>query len=67
VGSLEYVPRVVDTELASALRRAGAVLVEGPRACGKTETALQVTRSVVHLDRDPNIVDLLRIDPNLVL
>ncbi|WP_022870123.1 ATP-binding protein [Yaniella halotolerans] len=60
-------PRVVDAELLSALRRAGAVLMEGPRACGKTETALQVARSSVRLDRDPSIVDLIGIDPTLVL
>lgn len=64
---LDYAPRVVDGELLSALRRAGAVLVEGPRACGKTETALQVARSSVRLDRDPSIVDLIGIDPTLVL
>src|SRR5699024_10024945 len=40
---------------------------EGPRACGKTETALQVARSSVRLDRDPSIVDLIGIDPTLVL
>lgn len=67
VAPLDYVPRVVDAEMVSALRRAGAVLVEGPRACGKTETALQIAKSSVRLDRDPSIVDLLRIDPTLVL
>lgn len=62
-----YVPRVADEALVSALRRAGAVLIEGPRACGKTETALQVASSSVRLDRDPSTLDLLGIDPGLVL
>lgn len=64
---LDYIPRVVDDELRSALRRAGAVLIEGPRASGKTETAMQVARSSVRLDRDPGVVDLLEIDPSLIL
>lgn len=64
---LDYSQRVVDAELVAALRRAGAILIEGPRACGMTETALQLARSSVRLDRDPNSVDLLEIDPSLVL
>lgn len=65
--ALEYVPRLADEALVSALQRAGAVLIEGPRACGKTETALQVASSTVRLDRDPSTLDLLGIDPGLVL
>ena len=37
----DYRPRVADAELAALLRATGAVVVEGPRACGKTETALR--------------------------
>ncbi len=38
--SVTYFPRVVDDELKARLASAGAVLIEGPKACGKTETAL---------------------------
>ena len=34
-----YLPRIADGELARRLSYAGAVVVEGPRACGKTSTA----------------------------
>ena len=47
-----YIPRFADAELTSRLRATGAVLVEGPRGCGKTQTALQVAKSAVRLDRD---------------
>lgn len=67
MSEFEYVPRIVDAELSGALKRAGAVLIEGPRACGKTETALQVASSVVRIDREPGFIDLLSIDPQLAI
>ena len=49
----DYIPRFADAELEERLRATGAVLIEGPRGCGKTETALRAASSVVRLDRDP--------------
>jgi predicted AAA+ superfamily ATPase len=46
----DYRPRIADAELASLLAAGGAVLVEGPRACGKTATARFAARSEVTLD-----------------
>ena len=48
-----YRPRVVDAQLARHLGGAGAVLIEGPKACGKTTTASQVAASAARFDRDP--------------
>lgn len=45
-----YRSRLADIELESRLRRAGAVLIEGPKACGKTSTGRQVAASEVILD-----------------
>lgn len=45
-----YRPRVIDGALAAALQMTGAVLVEGPRACGKTMTGLNAANSYVFLD-----------------
>ena len=64
---MDYKPRVVDRELTAALNTLGAVLVEGPRACGKTATSLQQAASSVRLDTDPGALDLARLDPALVL
>lgn len=46
----EYRARVVDRVLQAALRRSGAVLIEGPKWCGKTTTAEQAAQSVRFID-----------------
>lgn len=45
-----YRPRIADGELRRRLSASGAVMIEGPRACGKTETASQVARTTFRLD-----------------
>lgn len=45
-----YRPRVADSQLRRALQSAPAVLIEGPRACGKTWTGGHAARSAVMLD-----------------
>ena len=62
-----YVPRIVDAELADRLSSGGAVLIEGPKACGKTETARQVAASEVLLDVDSGAREAASIDPSLIL
>jgi len=64
---MEYLPRIMDGLLADRLTSAGAVLIEGPRACGKSRTAEQIARSAVYLDRDDDALRALQVDPSLVL
>lgn len=64
---MDYITRIADAELTSALERAGAVLVEGPKACGKTATAGRRAASVVRLDVDPAVAGQIAVDPALVL
>lgn len=64
---MPYVPRIADSELEARLRSAGAVLIEGAKACGKTETARQVARSEVLLDIDSAARDAAELNPGLVL
>lgn len=45
----------------------GAVVIEGPKACGKTETARQVAASEVLLDIDETAKQAAAVDPGLVL
>lgn len=45
-----YMPRVADREVEQALRASSAVLIEGPRACGKTWTGRRHARSEVPFD-----------------
>ena len=44
-----YRKRIADTLLAERLKGKGAVLIEGPKWCGKTTTAEQIARSVLYL------------------
>lgn len=49
---MEYKKRIADTLLQDKLDALGAVLIEGPKACGKTTTAEQQAKSVLYMD-DP--------------
>lgn len=62
-----YRTRVVDAELRRLLSAMGAVVIEGPKATGKTETARQVAASEVRLDVDRNAQEAIDVDPTLVL
>ncbi len=62
-----YLPRVVDDELRVRLAAAGAVVLEGPKASGKTETARRAAASSVLLDVDDNARRAAAVDPSLVL
>jgi hypothetical protein len=63
----QYQPRIVDGELADRLSAVGAVVIEGPKACGKTATARQIAASEVLLDVDANARRAIAVDPSLVL
>ena len=46
----DYKPRIVDKILIKKLESKGAVLIEGPKWCGKTTTALRQAKSVLRMD-----------------
>lgn len=48
----DYRPRIIDRLLKDELDAMGAVLLEGPKACGKTTSAEQAAGSVIYMD-DP--------------
>ncbi len=62
-----YRERFADAELVARLRRSGAVLIEGPKACGKTETARRQAASEVRVDVDPSVRLAMEADPQLLL
>ena len=64
---MDYKRRFSDVELGRRLASAGAVLITGPKACGKTETALQLARSVTRLDTDPQARLAMQVEPLRVL
>ena len=64
---MRYLPRIVDAELAERLAATGAVVVEGPKACGKTATGRHAAASEVLLDVDRNARRMVGVDPGAVL
>jgi len=67
---LEYRNRIADGLLERKLKGIGAVLIEGPKLCGKTTTAEQASRSILYLanpdEREQNI-QIARLKPSLLL
>lgn len=66
----KYRNRIVDEILKEKLQAKGTVVIEGPKWCGKTTTAIQIAGSVLRMDepnkRDTNIA-LSQIDPQKLL
>lgn len=67
---MEYRHRIADNILAEKLESKGAVLIRGPKWCGKTTTAEQQAESILYMsqpsNRDNNI-QLAKVDPGLLL
>ena len=65
-----YRSRIVDSTLSRKLRGKGAILIEGPKWCGKTTTAEQYSNSILSVD-DPVTIDaniaMSEIDPEKLL
>ncbi|MCL2758661.1 MAG: AAA family ATPase, partial [Treponema sp.] len=62
-----YFNRFMDKTLQARLKESGAILITGPKSCGKTETAIQAAKSIVRLDTDDEIRALMEVDPKAVL
>jgi len=52
---MSYIARISDAELQRKLQAAGALLIRGAKACGKTESARQFAKSVLSVDTDPQV------------
>ena len=70
MSQFEYKPRIADGVLEKKLKSSGAVLVEGPKWCGKTTTAEQQANSTISM-QDPDMRDkyqaTIRVKPSLLL
>jgi predicted AAA+ superfamily ATPase len=64
---MDYLKRFTDTILKDRLRNAGAVLIQGAKGCGKTETAIQAAKSAARLDIDNDIRLRMELDPKSIL
>ena len=66
----KYLPRVSDEKLRLLLQAKGAVLIEGPKWCGKTSSAEEASQSVLYMqDPDTAKANLLtaKTKPSLLL
>jgi predicted AAA+ superfamily ATPase len=64
---VEYKERISDKELIRKVNASGAVLIKGAKACGKTESAKQLAKSILNVDRDMQVRSLINIAPERLL
>ena len=67
---MEYFPRLCDKLLKRQLESSGAVLVEGPKWCGKTSTSREAAQSILYMqdpDRGPGYIRLADTMPSQLL
>lgn len=67
---MEYRKRIIDSELESRLEVFGAVLIVGPKGCGKTTTGKHFAKSVLELqdeDRRNQILNTAEVMPSKLL
>lgn len=66
----KYFNRIADELLLKKLKGKGAVLIQGPKWCGKTTTAEQISKSILYMakpeDKNQNLT-LADINPSLLL
>ncbi len=66
----EYISRIIEDELDLALRSSGAVLIVGPKWCGKTSTAEIKSNSKIYMqnpDQFASNIKIANIKPSLLL
>ena len=67
---MEYKHRIADKMLAKKLASKGAVLIEGPKWCGKTTTAEQHALSILYMDNPASLetnLQMAEIDASVLL
>lgn len=52
----KYLPRISDKKLTLLLEAMGAVLIEGPKWCGKTRSAEMLAKSILYM-QDPDVLE----------
>jgi predicted AAA+ superfamily ATPase len=62
-----YLNRIIEKDLIDKMSASGAVLIKGPKSCGKTLTAKQFAKSVLEMDRDKQVPVIMATNPRLLL
>ena len=67
---MHYIKRIIDKEIEDKLSVSGALLIKGPKWCGKTTSAMRVAKSVLEMqnpDLQENYLELANTKPSLLL
>lgn len=67
---MEYKTRIADEVLKRKLKSKGAVLIEGPKWCGKTTTAEKLSKSILYMTRPDDLkqnLSLAELSPSILL
>ena len=64
---MSYIKRIIEEDLTESLAASGAVLIKGPKSCGKTSTSKQYAKSVLEMDRDKQVPIIMATNPQLLL
>lgn len=67
---MKYINRIVDKEIKKELSIMGAILIKGPKWCGKTTSAKQVAKSVLEMqnpDLQENYIEIANTKPSVLL
>ena len=60
-----YKPRMTDALIEKKLRGKGAILIEGPKWCGKTTSAKHIAKSVLYMSKSEDVKsNLMLVDTN---
>jgi len=64
---MRYYSRIAEEEINQKLQASGALLIKGPKSCGKTETAKQFAESILLVDQDEQVPIVMSINPKILL
>lgn len=62
----KYLKRIIESQIERKMKSSGAVLIAGPKFCGKTTTAMRFAKSARKLSTESEI-SLARMEPRVVL
>lgn len=67
---MKYIERIIDKKIKEELSIMGAVVIKGPKWCGKTTSSKQIAKSILEMqnpDLQENYIELANTKPSLLL
>jgi predicted AAA+ superfamily ATPase len=64
---MKYHNRIIDKLVDRHMKASGALLIRGPKGCGKTETARYHSKSEILIDDGPQVETAMQSDPAILL